>query len=157
MTDAISRTIRKAGVAVHHRPFNTIRSHLVHPKDKVPKDERTGVVYQIQCGDCDATYVGETERSLRKRVSEHHRSSSPVGEHLQHRKHSFSDQEVSVLHQEADWFRRGVAESIHITQEEPALNRDRGRHTLPAIYREIINPRDQSTSTRSRGGATSQS
>ena len=44
-----------------------------------------------------------------------------------------------MLHQEPDWFKRGVAESIYIMQEEPMLNRDKGRHTLPEIYRELLN------------------
>ncbi len=105
VTDAVACTIRRAGVSVHLRPHNMLRSHLVHPKDKVPKELKTGVVYQIQCSDCDATYVGETKCSVKKQVSEHHRSSSPVSHHLTYRKHSFSDKDATVLHQEASWFR----------------------------------------------------
>ena len=119
LTDAICRTIRKAGVSVHLKSYNTIWSRLVHPKDKVPKDERAGVVHQIQCSDCDAAYVVETERSLRKRVSEHHRSSSPVGHHLNQRRHSFSEKEVSILHQETDWFAQGGSGSHPHHQGEP--------------------------------------
>ena len=48
VSDAISRAIRKAGVTVHLRPHNTIRQALVHPKDKVPREDQTGVVYAIQ-------------------------------------------------------------------------------------------------------------
>ena len=39
LTDAICRTIRKAGVSLHLKLYNTIQSRLVHPKDKVPKDK----------------------------------------------------------------------------------------------------------------------
>ena len=150
VTDAVARVIRKHGIQVHIKPFNTLRNKLVHPKDKISKEENSGVVYHIQCDDCNATYVGETERRLQKRVTEHHRSSSPVGQHLAERKYSFSDDNVKILHKESNWFRRGVAESIHITEEEPELNRDRGRHTLPAIYRELIMSRDNTSSTQSR-------
>ena len=152
-SDAIARVIRKAGIQVHLRPYNRLRDKLVHPKDKVSNEEKTGVVYHIKCGDCDYAYVGETERRLSKRIKEHHRSSSPVGHHLIHRKHSISEQDISVLHQESDWFRRGVAEAIHIAQEDPVLNRDRGRHTLPNIYHEVILSRDQTSSERSRDDA----
>ncbi len=69
------------------------------------------------------------------------------------RQHSFSETEVTVLHQETGWFRRGVAEAIHITSSDPPLNRDRGRHTLPAIYREIIQPRDLTSPRESRDTA----
>ena len=157
VSDAIGRTIRKTGINVHMKPYNTIRQALVHPKDKVPLGDQTGVVYKIQCADCDASYVGETERTLKKRVTEHHRSSSPVGHHTSYNHHQFSHSDVSVLHRDADWFRRGVAEAIHITTQRPSLNRDRGRHTLPAIYREILDPRDLSPATGSRGNATTHS
>ena len=78
VTDAVACTIHIATVTVHVRPFNTTRSHVVNPKDKILKEERSRVVYNIQWSDCDATYIGDTERSLRKRVLEHHRTSSPM-------------------------------------------------------------------------------
>ena len=122
VTDALCRKIRKAGVAVHLKPFNTTRSKLVHPKDKISKLEKSGVVYHIKCGQCDSSYVGETERNLKKRFAEHHRSASPVGHHMADKEHNFSDCELSVLHQETNWFRRGVAEAVHINKSNPDLN-----------------------------------
>ena len=148
VTDALARTIRKAGVAVHLRPYNSIRSQLVHPKDRVRKSEVCGSVYKVECADCPASYVGETERELKFRVAEHHRlKSSHVCQHLVQAKHTFNDEGVSVLHREPDYFKRGVAEAIHIDRETPSLNRDRGRHTLPSIYREIITPQSHDQTT----------
>ena len=149
VTEAIARNIRKAGVTTHIRPFNTIRERLVHPKDKLDRLDQAGVVYKIACNDCDATYVGETERKLNTRFKEHHRSSSPVGQHMEHRRHSVDEESVSVLHRESDWYRRGVAEAIYVQQESPCLNRGRERHILPAIYKELLPntmSRDHSTS-----------
>ena len=138
MTEAIARNIRRAGVTTHIRPFNTIRGRLVHPKDKLDRLDQAGVVYRIACNDCDATYVGETERKLNTRFKEHHRSSSPVGQHMEDRRHSVDETSVSVLHKESDWYRRGVAEAIFVQQESPSLNRGRERHILPAIYNELL-------------------
>ena len=167
MSDTIARVIRKAGVSVHMKPYNTIRTQLVHPKDKVAPDDKAGVVYHIECKDCPASYVGETERSLGKRIKEHayRGSNSAFEEHCIKHKHSINpagkvtipDTQVTVLHQEPDWFKRGVAESIHIMREAPILNRDKGRHTLPEIYRELLT-RDRSghgESQRSNGGRQS--
>ena len=63
VTDAVARTICRTRVTVHLCPFNTIRSSVVNPKDEIPKEERSGVVYNIQCSDCDAIYIGETGAS----------------------------------------------------------------------------------------------
>ena len=127
---------------MHLRPANTIRSHLVHPKDKVDKLDKCGVVYHVQCDDCSADYVGETARALTNRLKEHKKTTSHVGQHLKEHKHQFLPDKVAVLHQEASWFKRGVAEALYIAQKAPTLNHDRGRHTLPVIYREIMQPRD---------------
>ncbi|XP_072020493.1 uncharacterized protein [Amphiura filiformis] len=82
VTEGLSRTIRKAGVQVHVKPTNTIRRMLVAPKDKPKKCDRSCVIYGITCNNCESQYVGETERPLRKRLTEHKRPSSPVGAHL---------------------------------------------------------------------------
>ena len=139
MTDALARVIRKAGVAVHLKPYNSIRSHLVHPKDKVEKTDKSEVVYHIQCKDCTDTYVGETGRQLKFRLHDHRtKASSHVKQHTERADHSFSDEGVSILHHESDRWKRGVAEAIYIDRDAPSLNREKGRHDLPPIYREIL-------------------
>ena len=49
---------------------------MVKPKDKLEKEDQTGVVYHIPCAGannvaCSGTYVGETERTANARLSEH--------------------------------------------------------------------------------------
>ena len=43
-------------------------------KDPVPPEEKTGVVYQVPCSDCLATYVGQTGRTLIHRLKENKRA-----------------------------------------------------------------------------------
>ena len=138
VTEALSRKIRKLGVSVHAKPTNTIRSQLVHPKDKTDKLDTSGVIYKIDCQDCDHSYIGETERNLHKRLKEHKRESSPVGEHLTHTQHHFEKDNVQVLDKEARWFQRGVKEAVYIATRNPTLNRDQGRHNLPSVYSSLI-------------------
>ncbi len=94
-----------------------------------------------------ASYVGETERPLAKWLKEHRRPKSPVCEHMTEVSHRFivNQEDVAVRCHERDWFRRGVAEAICIATDRPPLNQDRGRHTLPAIYRQLLS-RDTMTS-----------
>jgi hypothetical protein len=139
ITESICRKFRKAGVAAHVRPHTTIRSLLVAPKDKTCPADKCGVVYSFQCDQCHASYVGETERQLRKRIAEHHRQSSPIGQHLAETGHEAIDtSSFKVVDRDSNWFTRGVREALHIQAMGPNLNRDHGRHHLPVIYSSLI-------------------
>ena len=45
LSEAIRRILGPLDIKVAFRPHNTLRRQLVHPKDPVPLDQRTGVVY----------------------------------------------------------------------------------------------------------------
>ncbi|KAJ8026455.1 hypothetical protein HOLleu_31276 [Holothuria leucospilota] len=51
--------------------MNTIRSLLIHPKDKTPDSYKCGVIYKINCPECEETYIGETARAMQARLKEH--------------------------------------------------------------------------------------
>lgn len=49
---------------------NTIKSLLSKTKDKLPKLKQSGT-YKLQCGDCEAAYIGRAIRPLNIRINEH--------------------------------------------------------------------------------------
>ena len=50
---------------------NTLRSLLTHTNTPTPAKPQKNVIYKIPCSDCDAYYIGQTCRSLLKRIKEH--------------------------------------------------------------------------------------
>ena len=48
-------------VVSYHKPFNTLRSKLVRPKDKTPPEEECELVYRVECRVCHKQYIGKTE------------------------------------------------------------------------------------------------
>ena len=70
-SEAIKRLLNPLDIRTQFRPVTTLRNLLVHIKDPVPMEMKTGVVYQIGCQDCPATYVGQTGRTLSQRLKEH--------------------------------------------------------------------------------------
>lgn len=44
---------------MYHKPFNSVHSILVQPKEPTPKDSKCGVIYKIVCSGCDLSDVGE--------------------------------------------------------------------------------------------------
>ena len=113
-----------------------------------------GQVYHIPCQDegCDDDYIGETERSLKARFSEHRRPSTTSSEvsrhiHVDSPGHSIDIENTQILTVEPRWFERGVKEAIHIKAYTPSLNRDGGRYQLPPIWDNIIKKRVQRRET----------
>ena len=151
ISEPICRKLRKAGIVAHTRPQNSIRSQLVHPKDKEKPENRCGVVYHLSCTECKSEYIGETERALRKRLAEHRRDSSPVGHHLNYNKHKLDQDNIKIVDKDNRWFERGVREAIHIRTTSPSLNRDQGRHQLPPVYNSLLQQESRDvTTTQSR-------
>ena len=72
------------GVPLFFKPSNTLRQLLVRAKDNIQREKMVGPVYHIQCDTCEASYVGETETSLKARFSEHGRSSATTSEVSRH-------------------------------------------------------------------------
>ena len=87
----------------YHKPFNTLRSTLVHPKGKTPDHKKCGVVYEMQCPECPALYVGETARTLETRMNDHlkHSPRTAVGDH----EHPIKMDDVKVRAREDNMWR----------------------------------------------------
>ena len=104
---------------------------------------------------CDASYIGETERSLKARFSEHRRPSSSNSEvakhiHTEQPDHNVKMDNTRILTTKSRWFERGVKEAIFIKAMNPSLNRDGGRYSLPPVWDNIIERRMRTE--RMRGG-----
>ena len=89
---------------------------------------KKNVVYHIQCNICNANYIGETMRTMRKRISEHMyaESNSFVYEHFMEahgRRPSRNDIDVSIMLQEfGTALEREEAEQMVIQKLKPSIN-----------------------------------
>ena len=97
-------------------------------KDKVKQiTSRALVVYRIKCSrsDCDATYIGKTQRILCHRLREHqNQESSACQQHeSEHEGHTMDYENVEILDQAESNFKLEMKELLHIIQHKPSLNR----------------------------------
>ena len=119
-----------------------MKKQLVHPKDKLDFNQKSGVIYHLSCNMCSSDYIGETERSLKTRTQEHQRRSSapqsPVAQHILDTSHKLSSKNTKVLDTEKDWHRRGIKEALYIRKHTPVLNRDSGRYNLSHAWDNIL-------------------
>ncbi|BHF78632.1 hypothetical protein SprV_0602174500 [Sparganum proliferum] len=103
VSEAVGRLLAPLGVGVAHRPEATIRRQLMKPKDPLPRQETSGVVYRIWCSCGQSNYVGETGRQLQTRMAEHaaavrrNDASSQVAAHSTGSGHTFKFDEAEIL------------------------------------------------------------
>ncbi|BHF81387.1 hypothetical protein SprV_0702451700 [Sparganum proliferum] len=103
VSEAVGRLLAPLGIGVAHRPEATIRRQLMKPKDPLPRQETSGVVYRIWCSCGQSNYVGETGRQLQTRMAEHaaavrrNDASSQVAAHSTGSGHTFKFDEAEIL------------------------------------------------------------
>ncbi|BHF61533.1 hypothetical protein SprV_0100450800 [Sparganum proliferum] len=103
VSEAVGRLLAPLGVGVAHRPEATIRRQLMKPKDPLPRQETSGVVYRIWCSCIQSNYVGVTGKQLRTRMAGHaaavrrNDASSQVAAHSTKPGHTFKFDEAEIL------------------------------------------------------------
>ena len=132
ISEQLRRVFRSFNIPAYFKPTTTLQQLLVQPKDKVEKRRVVGPVYHITCDDCDATYIGEIERALKTRFSEHQRKSSVGSEvshvHVDRPEHGMSLDKVKILTVDNRRFEMGVMEAMYIRVMEPRLDKNGGRY-----------------------------
>jgi len=97
-------------------------------KDLLPKLSKMNVVYKISCKNCEASYVGQTCRQLKTRISEHknhilrNMSTHSVTEHRLQFNHDFDWEDVEILDMERNFNKRLISEMINIKCQKNGIN-----------------------------------
>ena len=164
VSERVSRVFRKHGFATALKPHRTLRSMVVHPKDKRNPEQSADMVYEIPCKSCKKTYVGETARIFKTRLGEHKNEAkkfdgrkftrskasiptdytfkSAVAEHSVLENHVIGWDEASQIDQETDKTTRWLKESIWIrSRGKNTLNKDDGGYKLNRVFDQLITER----------------
>ena len=131
LSERLSRLCRKLDIQLVSTSKRTLRSELMHVKNKTPKERVAGVVYKVDCC-CGQTYIGETGRSMEVRMKEHQRAvrqdntNNGIAVHANNTMHNILWESAQILHRETHWHRRKVLESLYIEEQASTMNLDGG-------------------------------
>ena len=73
-SEKLWRILRSHKIRSNFYTENTLTKLLCKPKDRVAKEDKNNIIYEINCSNCEAVYFGESKRSLKSRSDEHKRS-----------------------------------------------------------------------------------
>ena len=66
LSESFKKIFKYMPVQVCFKGVNTLKSMLMHPKDKMSSDQKKDLVYHWECkaDGCNSSYIGETSRAL---------------------------------------------------------------------------------------------
>ena len=115
----IKNIFKKYNITTTFRTNNTTKHMLFNAKDKIDLLEDNGV-YKLSCNSCNATYIGETGRKLKDRITEHVATrdrDSHFGQHLRFNNHAFDiNKNTELLHSQTKGFKLNLLEHYEINK-----------------------------------------
>ena len=156
IAEMTARILQQYGLSVAYKPINTLRHTLSRTKPNRNPMDKTNVIYQISCRDCEKQYVGQTGRRLSTRLHEHqlairrHDPSSLISIHEDAEGHHFNLDEVKILARANNRRKREFMEAWHSTSN--AINQHIEIEPIyePLRSRELRVQQHQLTNQRSR-------
>ncbi|KYN41410.1 hypothetical protein ALC56_04173 [Trachymyrmex septentrionalis] len=107
-----------------YRGINKL-NRFIKVQKVLSRSSQSNVVYKIDCKDCDASYVGQTSRCLKTRITEHknhiNRNTTQHSVITQYRidlGYDFNWDKVHILDKEQILHKRLLSEMIHIKRQK---------------------------------------
>ena len=119
-SEKIKRVLHKHNIRTVFRPNKKLCNLVGHLKDPIDHLEQKELIYEIPCGDCHRSYVGQTKQSLASRSKQHLRDcknksiATELADHHTTDGHQFQFENVKILAKEADPSMRRFKESFYI-------------------------------------------
>lgn len=131
ISDKIINTIKKRNENKHIKITNkiptTTSSIFSTLKDKIDKLKKQDTIYSIKCKTCpNKNYIGMSSQPLEKRIKQHMNNCKNKNKfprvsglvfHSHETGHEFDFENVEILNQEQNWFKRKTIEGAYIWME----------------------------------------
>ncbi len=137
ISEKIEHVCRSLNIKTVFTSTPTLKKHLMKVKTPREKSKMKGVVYEIPCMDCSKVYIGETRRTLDKRLKEHqyavkrHDEKNGIAVHAWNSNHKVNWLEAKVKERVENYTRRRITEAVVIQSLPSTSNLDNGLELNP--------------------------
>ena len=110
----------------------------MYPKDPIPDAQTTDIIYhwKYPAQGCTDEYIGETNRYLKERVSDHRNQTSANRNHQISTKHPKSElKDFTIIDRESNTLHHHTKEALHIHIKDPSLNRNIGMSVFNKLFK----------------------
>ncbi|XP_037041511.1 uncharacterized protein LOC119078142 [Bradysia coprophila] len=155
LSEKLKKSLNQHNLTLSCKTTNRIGNIYSKTKYTVPKEEKSKVIYQVKCRDCNAIYIGITKQKLKDRMSKHRsdvhlkKTTNTTGLtlHAVNESHTFNFNDVKILEQIPNYFQRIIAEKMFIHKASNTVNTQVDKSGLHASYINLMKLHN-STSTQ---------
>ena len=110
------------------------------PKDQVPKEKKSGIIYSYQGTNiaCDEEYIGRDIQDPGGKAQRTSKTPSPIHVHIQQTGHTIEDSSFNIIGKEDRGQARTIKESIYIRVNNPNLNQNTVKYNLSHIWDRVL-------------------
>ena len=140
LSESYKKIFKYTPIQVCFKGVNTLKSLLIHPKDKISTNKDIVYHWECQADGCNSSYIRETFRALGKRVKEHSKSTtSAILKNCKDFHHPLpSINDFSIIDKDPSQITREAKEAIHIRRLDPNLNQNIGKMSIPHCFDLLI-------------------
>ena len=118
------------------------KSLLMHLKDPIPDAQKTDIINHCKCpsNNCISEYIGETNRSLKERVSNNrNQTTSAIRNHHICTKHPKAElKDFTIIDQESNTLHHQAKETLHIHIKDPSLHSNSAKARMPSVFNKLL-------------------
>lgn len=142
LSERLRKSLNCHNLTLSCKTTNKIGNIYTRTKYKIPREQKSKVVYQIKCQDCNAIYIGITKQKLKDRMAKHRsdvhlqklEGTTGLTIHAVQKSHNFDFENVSILEQIPDYWQRLIAEKMYIHRSKNTVNTQIDKDGLHASY-----------------------
>ena len=108
---------KKYDTTVCHTANNLLAANYTKLKPKIPKNQKSNIIYQIPCDNCEGVYIGQTSQYLENRIKSHRydrRNETALTKHVKTKNHIFDFNNTKIIKTEQNIKKREFLEMIEI-------------------------------------------
>lgn len=143
----LGRLLKKFDNKLISKIDNKLNRVFGSTKDKLDSNQKSHLIYQINCLNCNKIYIGQTGRYLRERLNQHKycveristNGRTALTKHAQTHKHSFDFDKTKILDIETNKYKRNFIEMYHIKKRiDNCVNFRTDINKLTTSYNHLI-------------------
>ena len=137
VSDRVKRSLQHFNIRTAFKLIRTLASSFKKPKDRQSEEKIAGIVYRVECKDCDFSYIGESKRCWASRRVEHDPAraaskESAIRQHAERTRHDIHPRYGQILERnETNYKSRIFLESLHSNIDKNSVNE---RMEFPRAY-----------------------